>query len=232
MLFPIRATLLLSTVAAGAWALDETPQHADLRLTIEALPTYEIAESVSGAAGANNYDWKGLPNQVWQLGIEKLWLGERGERGGAVYGLRCNAATQTAHPNGYTVGGAFFANADGEELCWRRLGVGLVGGWQTGAAAIDGIRLFGELTVFAEGAAIYATLNNTADGDGSLGYGAEAGVRLAVLLAESDWYGGISVTALAGFAQVELSVLSDTATSTMDLGRSGMGVGVVIGRRF
>jgi len=229
---PIRATLLLTTIAVGVWALDDATERSDLRLTVEALPTYEIAESVSGAAGANNYDWKGLPNQVWQLGIEKLWLGERKDWGGAVYGLRCNAATQTAHPSGYAVEGATLLNTTNEELRWQRVGLGLVGGWQTGAAAIDGIRLFGELTVFAEGAAIYATLNNTADGDGSLGYGAEAGVRLAVLLAESDWYGGISVTALAGFAQVEFSVLSDTTTSTMDLGRSGVGVGVVIGRRF
>lgn len=228
----IRATLLTATIAASAWAADEAVQHSDLRVTIEALPTYEISESVSGAGSSNSYEWKGLPNQVWQVGIEKLWLGERNDWGGVVYGLRVNGASQVSKPSGYTVGEAYFSNTADEQVEWRRLGVGLVGGWQTGAVAIEGIRLFGELTVFAEAAGIYATLNNSMDGDSSLGYGFEGGVRAALMLAESDWYGGLLVTALAGYAQVEFSIMQDTATSTMDMGRSGVGVGVVIGRRF
>jgi hypothetical protein len=228
----IRATLLTAAVAACAWAADEVASRTDLRLTVEALPTYEISESVSGAGSSNSYEWKGLPNQVWQVGIEKLWLGERKDWGGAVYGLRVNGATQVSKPSGYAVGDAYFSNTSDEQVEWRRLGLGLVGGWQTGPMAIEGVRLFGELTFFAEAAGIYATLNNSMDGDSSLGYGFEGGVRAALMVAESEWYGGLSVTALAGYAQVELSVMQDTATSTMDMGRSGVGLGVVIGRRF
>lgn len=225
----IRATLLTAAVAACAWAADDAVRRSDLRVTIDALPTYEVSTSVSGMGGS---DWRGLPNQVWQLGLEKLWLGERKDDGGMVYGLRVNAASQIAEPTGYDVDGTFVANTTAEELQWRRVGVGAALGWQTGPVAIDGIRLFGELTAFADVAAVYASLTNTVESDSSLGYGVEGGVRLALLMAESDWYGGIAVTAMAGIAQADLSVLGGTATSTVTLSRSGVGLGVVVGRRF
>lgn len=228
MSFPIRATLLTAAVAACAWAADEAPKRSDLRVMIDALPAYEVSEEVAGSTS----DWRGdIPNQVVQLGIEKLWLGERSDGGGAVYGLRVNGSSQSIQPTGFSDSGTYVAATNSDELRWRRLGLGVVGGWQSGAMAIDSIRLFGELTAFAEVAAVYATRNSTLGTDSSLGYGLEGGLRAAVLMAEADWYGGIAVTAVAGLAKASLVVNGDES-GTVTLSRSGVGIGVIIGRRF
>lgn len=222
---PIRATLVAIAMSSGAWAADEVVRHADLRAMVDVLPGYEITESKSVDA-----DWKGLPTDATQVGVERLWLGERQDWGGAVYGLRFNIAVQTAMPSGYSTNGVIVANTTDEELRWQRVGFGLVGGWQSGPVAIDDIRLFGELTGFIEANVLHASLNSTVESASSYGKGAEMGIRAALMLAESDWYGGIAVTALAGRSKVELS--TQNADRALELSRNGLGVGLVVGRRF
>lgn len=226
MPFPIRPAVLLAVVA-GAWGADEAGGRADLRLFADHVPSYTVTEKAGGTL-----DWRGTPDVGWNFGGECLRVVPRaGEDAGCwVYGLRLDAGAQTAKPTGYSANGTHYANQRDEQLTWRRVGLGVVAGWQTGQTTISQIRLIGELTAYAEALGVHALIKDTADGDASIGWGYEAGARAAVLIAESDWYGGVALSAVYGHAEVDFQYYA--STHTMELDRSGVGLGVIVGHRF
>ena len=224
----------LSLIAVGLCAAEPAaPSRRDVRLLVGVTPNYQVTEAMTPAGGGSGADfkWQGSDRMAPALGLQWLFeFGQPRQTGRPIIGAEVLLSTGVVQPETYGSNGATQVNADSETFSYVAAHPALVLGWRFTQPEGSSIGVIGEVQAALGVTALTGELKNAYGSDLSIGYGADAGIRLLLGLQEAGWLGTVSVGAHRGVAGITMDM--DTYTSDLTLDSIGAEVLVSIGYLF
>ena len=242
----VAPSLTASILVLSGWGMNQSlaaaqfedwTQTRDWYLSFGVAPVPEVEEKISGSGGTSTYEWESLEGDFSpRLALGYLACGGD-SRGGWTMGIEAVLTTCEVTPGKYQVGGLTFANTSSRSLYYHTAGVLLAGGYQYGINPDnESISAFLILAPFVGIGAAYADSEvrdqtGSYDSDSGIGWYAEGGLRLGVMLTERKWVGGVLADLVYGAGEVDLD-FDDGSSSTLVHERIGVTVSLMMGYRL
>jgi hypothetical protein len=241
----LRALVVLACgIAAPAAALDEPWSFRDWRLTISAVETPEIDETLkfntAGAGPDRDVDWsEGESDPGVRIAIETVG-GTLVDGNGFVWGAALGATRWGVEPDGYSSDGTVYGSS-GSSFDFTAVSLRWQAGWAWGDRIGQTAAWHAELLGVVGGGWTFGETQTYFDsnGDGSIdgssidsggGPMAEAGLRAAAGINERNVQLLFSVGWTWSRSRVEIDVPG--ATSELDVNATGLDFGLSLGYRF